>query len=35
MISHAAAMEGLDAFGFDEETLNLYLDGNARRVFRL
>jgi len=35
MISHAAATEGLGVLGFDEETLGLYLEGNARRVFRL
>ena len=30
MISHAAATEGLGVLGFDEETLGLYLEGNAR-----
>ncbi len=35
MISHEAALEGLDSFDLDDETQDLYLDGNARRVFNL
>ena len=35
MIFHAKALEGLAALGLDEETHNLYLEGNARRVFGL
>jgi predicted TIM-barrel fold metal-dependent hydrolase len=35
MISPARALEHLDDLGLDEEVRTLYLDGNARRVFRL
>jgi predicted TIM-barrel fold metal-dependent hydrolase len=35
MISPAAAQEGVDALGLDEEAKELFLDGNARRVFKL
>jgi hypothetical protein len=35
MILHAKALEGLAALGLDEQTRNLYLEDNARRVFRL
>jgi len=35
MITHAQAMEGLDAFGLDDEAMGLYLEGNARKVFSL
>jgi predicted TIM-barrel fold metal-dependent hydrolase len=35
MILPAHALEGLDELGLDEATRELYLDGNARRVFRL
>jgi predicted TIM-barrel fold metal-dependent hydrolase len=29
------ALEALDSLGLDEESSELYLDGNARRVFGL
>jgi predicted TIM-barrel fold metal-dependent hydrolase len=35
MIVPAKALEGLDALGLDAETRELFLAGNARRVFRL
>jgi uncharacterized protein len=35
MIAHDQALENLDALGLDAETRELYLEGNARRVFRL
>ncbi len=35
MISHAQALEDLDALGLDDEARELYLDGNPRRVFGL
>jgi predicted TIM-barrel fold metal-dependent hydrolase len=35
MIFPAHALEGLDDLGLDEETRDLYLGGNARRVFGL
>src|SRR5687768_6437774 len=35
MIAPAKALEGLDDLGLDDETRELYLDGNARRVFGL
>ena len=35
MIPHDKALEDLDALGLDDETLALYLEGNARRVFGL
>jgi predicted TIM-barrel fold metal-dependent hydrolase len=35
MIRPAHALEGLDDLGLDEVTRELYLDGNARRVFRV
>jgi len=35
MISHERALEGLDDLGLDEEAQSLYLEGNARRVFKL
>jgi predicted TIM-barrel fold metal-dependent hydrolase len=35
MIGHRHALEGLDELGLDDETRELYLAGNARRVFRL
>lgn len=35
MLFHEATMEGLGTLGLDDETLDLYLDGNARRVFSL
>jgi predicted TIM-barrel fold metal-dependent hydrolase len=35
MIAPSKALEGLDALGLDDETRELYLDGNARRVFGL
>jgi predicted TIM-barrel fold metal-dependent hydrolase len=35
MIAPAAALEDLDALGLDEECRELFLDGNARRVFGL
>ncbi|MFI9502885.1 amidohydrolase family protein [Nocardia sp. NPDC052566] len=35
MIFPKHALEGLDDLGLDEETRELYLDGNARRVFGL
>jgi predicted TIM-barrel fold metal-dependent hydrolase len=35
MILPGHALEGLDALGLDEQTLELYLEGNARRVFGL
>lgn len=35
MIPHGSALEGLDRFDLDEEVRELYLDGNARRVFNL
>ncbi len=35
MIPHGSALEGLDRFGLDDEARELYLDGNARRVFNL
>ena len=35
MIASAKALEGLDALGLDPETRQLYLEGNARRVFGL
>ncbi len=35
MLTPAACMEGLDALGLSPEALELYLHGNARRVFRL
>ena len=35
MLTHAKALDGLDALGLDEETLALFLEGNARRVFSL
>ena len=35
MIPPAKALEHLDALELDEETRGLFLDGNARRVFRL
>jgi len=35
MISPGAALEGVDDLGLDEETRELFLGGNARRVFSL
>ncbi|WP_330229460.1 amidohydrolase family protein [Nocardia sp. NBC_00508] len=35
MIFPQHALDGLDALGLDDETRELYLDGNARRVFGL
>jgi predicted TIM-barrel fold metal-dependent hydrolase len=35
MISPQKALAGLDALGLDDETRALFLEGNARRVFRL
>ena len=35
MIPHAQALAGLDELGLDDETRELFLDGNARRVFSL
>lgn len=35
MMSHAAALADLSRLGLDDETLALYLDGNARRIFTL
>ncbi|NNH69032.1 amidohydrolase [Nocardia uniformis] len=35
MIGHASALEGLDDLGLDAETRELYLHGNATRVFGL
>ncbi|MGA2321789.1 MAG: amidohydrolase family protein [Solirubrobacteraceae bacterium] len=35
MIFHHKALEDLDTLGLDAETRELYLDGNARRVFGL
>jgi predicted TIM-barrel fold metal-dependent hydrolase len=35
MITHERALEDLDALGLDDETRELYLYGNARRVFSL
>ena len=35
MIQPAAALEGVDALELDDETRELFLDGNARRVFGL
>jgi len=35
MILHHKALEGLDALGLDDESRQLYLEGNARRVFGL
>jgi predicted TIM-barrel fold metal-dependent hydrolase len=35
MIAPAQALADLDALGLDDETRDLYLDGNARRVFGL
>lgn len=35
MIPPQNALEGLDDLGLDEETRNLFLSGNARRVFNL
>jgi predicted TIM-barrel fold metal-dependent hydrolase len=35
MIAHHQALEDLDSLGLDAETSELYLEGNARRVFGL
>jgi predicted TIM-barrel fold metal-dependent hydrolase len=35
MIAPNVALAGLDALGLDEETRELFLEGNARRVFDL
>jgi predicted TIM-barrel fold metal-dependent hydrolase len=35
MIFHERALEGLDGLSLDEETRELYLHDNARRVFGL
>ena len=35
MISHEWALEDLDSLGLDDETRDLYLAGNAKRVFNL
>lgn len=35
MISPAAALEGVDSLGIDEETRKLFLGENARRLFKL
>jgi len=35
MITAAKALEGLDALELDDEALELYLSGNASRVFGL
>jgi uncharacterized protein len=35
MILAQAALEDLDALGLDDETRELFLAGNARRVFSL
>lgn len=35
MIAPERALEGLDALELDDETRELYLEGNARRVFGL
>ncbi len=35
MLTPAACLEGLDALGLSDEDLQLYLHGNARRVFKL
>jgi predicted TIM-barrel fold metal-dependent hydrolase len=35
MLGYKQALEGLDDLGLDEETRDLYLGGNARRVLGL
>jgi len=35
MIMPAMCLEGLDGLGFDDETRELFLHGNAERVFAL
>lgn len=35
MISHAQALNGLDRLGLDEETTDLYLAGNAKRLLAI
>jgi predicted TIM-barrel fold metal-dependent hydrolase len=35
MIAPSVALEGFDALGLDAETRELFLEGNARRVFGL
>lgn len=35
MIAPERALEGLDELGLDDETRELFLGGNARRVFGL
>jgi predicted TIM-barrel fold metal-dependent hydrolase len=35
MITHKAALEGLDELGLDEETTGLFLYENAKRIFKL
>jgi predicted TIM-barrel fold metal-dependent hydrolase len=35
MLLPQQALEGLDALGLDDEARELYLEGNARRVFGL
>jgi hypothetical protein len=35
MIAPRKALEGLDALGLDKETRELFLAGNAARVFKL
>jgi predicted TIM-barrel fold metal-dependent hydrolase len=35
MITPEHALAGLDALGLDDEVRDLYLEGNARRVFGL
>ena len=35
MIGHSAALQGIDELGLDNETRELFLGGNARRIFKL
>jgi uncharacterized protein len=35
MIGHTRALDGIDGLGLDDETRELFLAGNARRIFRL
>lgn len=35
MITHAQALKGLEVLGLDHDALELFLEGNARRVFSL
>ena len=35
MLTHSACLDEVGILGLDEEALGLFLEGNARRIFKL